>query len=107
MRTRTPTAGRGKRLDTGSGTYDMGARRYSAESGRFLQYDLYYDSLDNLGLSEDPLSQNRYAFAGGNPVNFVEVDGHRVVDEAGALPLAWILGRAAVHPPPASRKPVE
>jgi hypothetical protein len=26
------------------GTYDMGARRYSAATGRFLQYDLYYSA---------------------------------------------------------------
>lgn len=74
----------GKRLDSGSGTYDMGARRYSASAGRFLQYDVFYDALSNLGLSEDPLTQNRYALAGGNPVNFVEVDGHwpKFVDRA-------------------------
>jgi len=74
----------GKRLDSGSGTYDMGARRYSAQTGRFLQYDVYYDALDNLGLSEDPLTQNRYALAGGNPINFVEVDGHwpKFIDRA-------------------------
>jgi RHS repeat-associated protein len=71
----------GKRLDSGSGTYDMGARRYSASTGRFLQYDLYYNALDNLGLAEDPLTQNRYALAGANPVNFVEVDGHRASRE--------------------------
>jgi RHS repeat-associated protein len=67
----------------------MGARRYSASTGRFLQYDLFADALDNLGLSENPLSQNRYALAGGNPINFVEVDGHAVgnvptVGEGGA-----------------------
>lgn len=66
----------GKRLDSGSGTYDMGARRYSASTGRFLQYDLFADALENLGLAEDPLTQNRYALAGGNPISFVEVDGH-------------------------------
>ncbi len=80
----------GKRLDSGSGTYDMGARRYSASTGRFLQYDLYSKALDNLGLSEDPLTQNRYALAGANPVNFVEIDGHvagnsrNVIDERGS-----------------------
>jgi RHS repeat-associated protein len=69
----------GKRLDAGSGTYDMGARRYSADVGRFLQFDLYASALANFGLSTDPLTQNRYALAGANPINFVEVDGHVVL----------------------------
>jgi RHS repeat-associated protein len=73
-----PYRSTGKRLDQGSSTYDMGARRYSAATGRFLQVDLYYSALDNLGLSEDPRTQNRYALAGANPITFVEVDGHGV-----------------------------
>jgi len=58
----------------------MGARRYSASSGRFLQYGVFYGALDNFGLSEDPLTQNRYALAGGNPINFIEIDGHSFTD---------------------------
>ncbi len=65
-----------KRFDTGSGTYDMGARRYAPGTGRFLQYDQYSGGLNNLGLSLDPFSQNRYAFTGANPVNRIEIDGH-------------------------------
>ena len=67
-----------RRYDTGSNSVDMGARRFSPSVGRFLQRDLYHDALDDLDLSEDPLTQNRYAFAGGNPISFVEIDGHRV-----------------------------
>jgi RHS repeat-associated protein len=66
----------GKRLDTGSTTLDMGARRYLPVTGRFLQVDYYNGALANLGLSLSPLSNNRYALAGGNPVNYVEIDGH-------------------------------
>jgi len=76
----------GKRLDSGSGTYDMGARRYSASTGRFLQSDLFYGSLANLGLATGPLSMNRYALAGANPINFVELDGHRVCADSCDLP---------------------
>jgi RHS repeat-associated protein len=65
-----------KRNDTGSKTLDMGARRYSAATGRFLQQDTYADAFTNLMLAEDPTTSNRYAFAGGNPINFVETDGH-------------------------------
>ncbi|MHB8059518.1 MAG: RHS repeat-associated core domain-containing protein [Gaiellaceae bacterium] len=75
--TTNPFRFQGKRWDTGSSTYDMGARRYSPATGRWLQQDSYADALDNLGLSQDPLTANRYAFLGANPVNYVEVDGHQ------------------------------
>jgi RHS repeat-associated protein len=65
-----------KRYDSGSGTLDMGARRFSPKENHFLQEDRYAGALANLDLSLDPLTQNRYALAGGNPANFVEVDGH-------------------------------
>jgi RHS repeat-associated protein len=65
-----------KRMDEGSGTLDMGARHFSPQTGSFLQEDAYDDALGDLGLSGDPLTQNRYALAGGNPVSFVETDGH-------------------------------
>ncbi len=72
----------GKRSDAGSGTLDMGARRYVPATGRFLQVDQYDGALDNLTLALDPLSGNRYALAAGNPVNWVELDGHRLAQGA-------------------------
>jgi hypothetical protein len=39
-----------KRFDSGSGTLDMGARRFGP-SNRFLQEDRYCGSLADLGLS--------------------------------------------------------
>ena len=54
----------------------MGARRFAPDSGQFLQEDVYNDALGDLGLSTDPLTQNRYALAAGNPVSFIESDGH-------------------------------
>ena len=75
----------GKRYDSGSSTLDMGARRYSAPIARFLQQDLYYGALDNLDLSSDPLTGNRYALAGGNPVGYVENDGHAPIVESGGF----------------------
>ena len=38
-------------------------------------------------LQADPVTQNRYAFAGGNPVNAVEFDGHKAADCIYACPL--------------------
>ncbi len=62
---------------------DFGARRYGPDTTRFIQQDLYYSALGDLSLSLDPLTQNRYSLAGGNPVSFVEVDGHHVVGDGG------------------------
>ena len=81
----------GKRLDTGSagaavdengtlmagqGTLDMGARRFGPDVGRFLQRDEYASAVSDLGLPMDPLTQNRYALAGANPISFIETGGH-------------------------------
>jgi RHS repeat-associated protein len=63
-------------MDPGSGTLDMGARRFSPDTGGFLQADQFESAIGNLGLSADPLTANRYGLAGGNPVGFVEWDGH-------------------------------
>jgi RHS repeat-associated protein len=73
----------GRYFDTGSGTLDMGARRFGPDTAHFLQEDQYAGALDNLGLATDPLSQNRYDLAGGNPINFVETDGHMVEASGG------------------------
>jgi RHS repeat-associated protein len=80
----------GKRLDSGLATgtgsaagYDMGARRYGPDTTRFLQQDIFNGALANLGLSLDPLTQNPYALAGGNPISFIEWDGHMAVADGG------------------------
>ena len=66
----------GKRQDSSSNTLDMGSRRFSPNVATFTEPDLYENAFDNLDLAQDPLTANRYALAGGNPVSFVEVDGH-------------------------------
>ena len=65
-----------KRTDTGSKTIDMGARRFGPDIGRFLNQDVFHGALANLGLSTDPLTNNRYALAAGNPISYIEWDGH-------------------------------
>lgn len=72
-----------KRWDSGSGTIDMGARRFGPDIGRFLQQDVLKAALGDLGLGSDPLTQNRYALAGGNPLSFVETDGHMFIADGG------------------------
>lgn len=62
--------------DAGTQTYDMHARAYKPDIGRFLSQDIYASASGDLALQADPLTQNRYTFAGGNPVLYVELDGH-------------------------------
>lgn len=65
-----------KRWDAQSGTYDMGFRDYSPGLNRFTSRDMYNGALSDMSLGSDPYTGNRYAFTGGNPVSFVELDGH-------------------------------
>ncbi|MEU8527092.1 DNRLRE domain-containing protein [Streptomyces sp. NPDC048629] len=65
-----------KRWDAQSGTYDMGFRDYSPGLNRFTSRDMYNGALADMRLGSDPMTGNRYAFTGGNPVSFVELDGH-------------------------------
>jgi RHS repeat-associated protein len=71
-------------FDPGPGVYDMHARPYRPEVGRFLTEDRFEAASGDLALLSDPLTNNRYAFAGGNPVNNVEFDGHYSGNEGGA-----------------------
>ena len=50
---------------------------------RFLTRDDYTGVLDDLNLGTDPYTGKRYAFAGGNPVTGVELDGHLTAPNAG------------------------
>ena len=54
----------------------MQARPYRPDIGRFATPDRYESPSRDIGLQADPLTNDRYAFAGGNPVNNVEFDGH-------------------------------
>jgi RHS repeat-associated protein len=65
-----------KRWDAQSGTYDMGFRSYNPGLNRFTTRDMYNGAFADMNLGADPYTRNRYAFAGGNPTSFVELDGH-------------------------------
>jgi len=73
-----------KRWDSASGDYDMGFRTYNPGLNRFTTRDMYNGALSDLGLGLDPWNVNRYAFAGGNPISRVELDGHCAVDPEGS-----------------------
>jgi RHS repeat-associated protein len=57
--------------DRATGWILNGARYYSPAIGRWTQQDVYDAPLD-------PLNANRYAYAGNNPVNYVDPTGHNV-----------------------------
>jgi RHS repeat-associated protein len=54
----------------------MGFRDYDPGLNRFLSRDSYNGALADLDLGLNPWTMNRYGFAGGNPVSFIELDGH-------------------------------
>ena len=62
----------GYRYDKETGLYFLNARYYNAGIGRFLTKDTFK------GRANDPQSLNRYAYAHGNPVSFVDPTGHDV-----------------------------
>ncbi|OPG13112.1 polymorphic toxin-type HINT domain-containing protein [Microbispora sp. GKU 823] len=69
----------GKRWDNSTGMYDMGFRDYNPNLNRFLTLDYYNGALNDLNLGTDPWTANRYAFAGGNPITGIELDGHMLM----------------------------
>ncbi|TME54492.1 MAG: hypothetical protein E6I60_07750 [Chloroflexi bacterium] len=58
-------------------------RRFGPDTAHFLQQDVFHGALSDLALGTDPISQNRFAMAGGNPLSFIEWDGHVVVADGG------------------------
>jgi RHS repeat-associated protein len=60
----------GHRYDDATGFYYFGARHYDPELGRSLTADTQVPDPMN------PKTLHRYAFAGGNPIRFVDPTGH-------------------------------
>ena len=60
----------GEQFDSETENYYLRARYYSPNSGRFLSRDSYDGNLNN------PLSQNHYLYASGNPLTYVDPSGH-------------------------------
>ncbi len=58
-------------------TYDMQARPYRPDIGRFLVQDRFESASGDFALQSDPMMSNRYTFASANPVNNIEFDGHK------------------------------
>jgi len=93
-----------KRVDGSDGSYDMGFRTYSPGLNSFTSRDMYNGALTDVAMGMDPWNANRYAFAGGNPISHVDLDGHRAVEmDTGAACDAQCAADldAYIHPPAA------
>jgi RHS repeat-associated protein len=58
--------------------YNIGGRLFAPQLNRFTSSDYYTDAVDNLNLKLDPLTQNPFIYAGGNPATLID-DGHRAM----------------------------
>jgi RHS repeat-associated protein len=96
-----------KRLDPVSNTYDMGARRFAPDTTRFVQQDVLDMASANLSLARRYQTQSRYGLAGGNPISYVETDGHRVINDDGAGGGGGPPNPPPPEPPPAGQPPDE
>ncbi|MBH8593650.1 polymorphic toxin type 17 domain-containing protein [Paenactinomyces guangxiensis] len=66
----------GKRWDPYTESYDLGFRNYFPGVGRFMSPDSYTDSEQHKGLFMDAMTNSLYSFTDGNPVSYVDLDGH-------------------------------
>jgi RHS repeat-associated protein len=71
---------RGQRLDPVTGSYQLGNRTYQPSKASFLNPDTYRTAPPekDLSVQADPLTQNRYSYVNGDPVNLVDPDGHKL-----------------------------
>jgi RHS repeat-associated protein len=69
--------------------YQFGERFYSPTTGRWTQQD----NLEHLG---NPAEGNRYAYAGGDPVNHIDPSGRNLIwdDAVTGLNVGWQIGTA-------------
>jgi RHS repeat-associated protein len=68
----------GARRDPTTGRYQFGSRTYDPSKADFLAPDSYRTapSSADLGIGTDPLTENRYNYVNGDPVNLVDPNGH-------------------------------
>lgn len=61
--------------DPASGSYTIGPRIYDPSTYRFVGIDTMLSAGQDRALQMDPLTGNRYLYAGANPVDYID-DGH-------------------------------
>ena len=80
---------RGYRYDKETGLYYLQSRYYSAQWGRFINFDNYGGQVGDL------LSHNGYAYCLNNPVNMVDEDGNFAIAASAGAGLWGLLGRSS------------
>ena len=81
----------GEQYDSEIKSYYLRARYYNPNIARFLSRDTYD------GKIADPLSQNHYLYAGGNPVVYVDPSGRMsITSQSFAIATMGILGGGAL-----------
>lgn len=75
----------GARRESGTGTYQFGARTFDPSKASFLTPDSYRSAAPSadLGVGTDPLTANRYSYVNGDPVNLVDPTGHNPCSSEG------------------------
>ena len=86
----------GQRAEHGLGLYDYVARFYDPALGRFISADTIVPEPGN------PQSMNRFSYVLGNPMRFVDPDGHDPCTYYGADSAACIVYRAWLEGPSVS-----
>jgi RHS repeat-associated protein len=77
----------GERPDVETGMLYLNARYYDPALGRFISPDDWDPTLPGVGT-------NRYAYAGNDPVNKADANGHISVSEAWASFVSWATGNS-------------
>jgi RHS repeat-associated protein len=75
----------GKELDNETGLYYFGYRYYDPEIGRWtsidpVQWDMIFDKNLQAKVLANPVMHNSYAYAGNNPMRYVDPDGRAHYD---------------------------
>lgn len=78
-----------------NGQYALGPRMYDPKTYRFVGADSAVSAQSGIDLQIDPLTGNRYLYAGANPANLID-DGHKPIwkDWKRPRPLRWMNKRA-------------
>ena len=77
---------RGERRDNSTGNYQLGSRTYDPAKTAFLSQDTYRNAAPqgDLALGTDPLTQNRYNYVNGDPINLADPSGHDPINAGSA-----------------------
>jgi RHS repeat-associated protein len=93
------------RRDGSSGTYQLGSRTYDPSKNSFLSPDHFQEGTpaQDLSLQVDPLTENAYTFADGDPVNQFDPSGHLFTtgcedDPSGCTPAQQACDNCRVYP---------